>query len=392
MGEGTMENKLLYKPNQLIMSTNKDISVSQKKAYNYILFEAREQLKKDPNKEIFDFNISDIKRNSGIQNTNNKRLKDDLTTLLTTTVEIVQGDNWDVFTLLSRVKKTNGSISISLNDVIKEALISNNYYTTLNLLEISQLTGKYAVIIYEMYLRYKNKEIPYLTIEEFKQLTGTSEVKSYENFARLKAKVINVAIKEIEEKIGVSLNYITKTKGRKVIGIKFKFDRNTAKIKKLKQDLTENRIMSDNLEKAIEKAKNNRFISKAWNKRTDNKINKLWKDRGEEYTKGVLKRAYDGCKSDIKATLVQYLNGIMKNIEDEMDGDTTKVGQDEKKKLDEIKFIPSSENKEDPELMKYKNYMIKRVKETVKESKRFEIISIIMASKSIEEIKNYMGI
>lgn len=389
MGEGTMENKLLYKPNQLIMSTNKDISVSQKKAYNYILFEAREQLKKDPNKEIFDFNISDIKRNSGIQNTNNKRLKDDLTTLLTTTVEIVQGDNWDVFTLLSRVKKTNGSISISLNDVIKEALISNNYYTTLNLLEISQLTGKYAVIIYEMYLRYKNKEIPHLTIEEFKQLTGTSDVKSYENFARLKAKVINVAIDEIEDKIGVSLSYTTKTKGRKVIGIKFRFARNRGKIK---QDPIKNQIMSDSLEKAIEKAKNNRFISEAWNKRTDNKINKLWKDQGEEYTKDVLRRAYDGCKSDIKATLVQYLNGIVKNIKEEIDENTTKVRQDEKKKPDKTKFIPSSENKEDPELMKYKNYMIKRVKETVKEPKRFEIISIIMASKSIEEIKNYMGI
>ncbi len=63
----------------------------------------------------------------------------------------------------------------------------------------------------------------------------------------------------------------------------------------------------------IKKSKKNIYVSKAWNKRTDNKINKLLREEGEEYTVFILKTLYRSLKDDIKTTLVQYINGIIKN-------------------------------------------------------------------------------
>ncbi len=68
------------------------------------------------------------------------------------------------------------------------------------------------------------------------------------------------------------------------------------------------------LEKHIVKAKRNIYASKAWNKRVDNKINKIAREQGEEYAIRVLKIVYDNLRENVKTTLVQYINGIMKNL------------------------------------------------------------------------------
>ncbi len=68
------------------------------------------------------------------------------------------------------------------------------------------------------------------------------------------------------------------------------------------------------LKNEIDKAKRNIFISKTWNKRVDNKIKKIVVEDGEDYAVYILKTAYKNLKQDIRTTLVQYINGIMKNI------------------------------------------------------------------------------
>ena len=85
--------------------------------------------------------------------------------------------------------------------------------------------------------------------------------------------------------------------------------------KRDKTTLSDNKdTLSDKLEKAIIKAKRNIYVSKAWNKRADNKISKIINENGEEYALDILNRLYVSVKQDIKTTLVQYINGIMKNI------------------------------------------------------------------------------
>ncbi len=64
----------------------------------------------------------------------------------------------------------------------------------------------------------------------------------------------------------------------------------------------------------IHKAKRNIYVSRAWDKRTDTKIRKIFNEDGEELACEVLKIIYKNLNKNIKTTLVQYINGVLKNI------------------------------------------------------------------------------
>lgn len=67
------------------------------------------------------------------------------------------------------------------------------------------------------------------------------------------------------------------------------------------------------LERTILKAKKNIYISKKWNSRMDNKVKNLTETYNEDYAIFILNELYKGVNSEIKKTLIQYTNGIIKN-------------------------------------------------------------------------------
>ncbi|MCK5779804.1 MAG: replication initiator protein A [Psychrilyobacter sp.] len=64
----------------------------------------------------------------------------------------------------------------------------------------------------------------------------------------------------------------------------------------------------------IVKAKRNIHVSKAWNKRVDNKFRKIVLEDGEEIAIEILDLLYKRLNTEIKSTLVQYVNGILKIV------------------------------------------------------------------------------
>ncbi|MGL4307566.1 MAG: replication initiator protein A, partial [Cetobacterium sp.] len=52
-------------------------------------------------------------------------------------------------------------------------------------------------------------------------------------------------------------------------------------------------------------------------KRTDTKIKKILLEDGEEVALEILKRLYKNLNNGIKTTLVQYINGVLKNMQQE---------------------------------------------------------------------------
>lgn len=82
---------------------------------------------------------------------------------------------------------------------------------------------------------------------------------------------------------------------------------------KLKADPYKDLPMS--LVELIQKAKRNIYVARAWDKRTDTKIKKIFNEDGEELAGEVLKILYKNLTKNIKTTLVQYINGVLKNID-----------------------------------------------------------------------------
>lgn len=215
---------VIKKPNYTITIKNGRVTALQRKAYNVLLCYAAKELKLDNTKTRFYIPISKIKKDAGITTTNNVYLKDHLRELMTITVECIEKNNdWAIFCLLSQAVKESNLLRYEFPSMIIDELIHNNYYTTLNLVTMKRLYGKYAIILYELAIRYKNVQIPKYSIDGidgFKEITGTEE---YNNFYDLERRVIVPAIQEINEKTDITMSYHLTKEGRKVTEIKFNF-------------------------------------------------------------------------------------------------------------------------------------------------------------------------
>lgn len=78
--------------------------------------------------------------------------------------------------------------------------------------------------------------------------------------------------------------------------------------------ITETYDFSDEILEKIKKAKRNIYVQKSWDKRTDTKIKKILREEGEERVVEVLNILYKNLQGNIRTTLVQYINGVLKNL------------------------------------------------------------------------------
>ncbi len=74
---------------------------------------------------------------------------------------------------------------------------------------------------------------------------------------------------------------------------------------------------SEEVQSRIKRAKKNIYVSGAWNKRTDNKVKRTIREHGEEFAVEVLNRIYKKLNTPVKTTLVQYINGVIRNMKSE---------------------------------------------------------------------------
>ncbi len=222
------KNVVIKKPNQTITITNKNISATQRKAYNVLLHKAQQDLMRDPKQTNFTIPIAEVQDKAGIQRTNNKRVREELEALMDIKVKSIRDDkNWNAFVLLSHVGRAGDQLEFDFPSPIKESLIKNNYYTPLDLAIISGLEGKYAIIFYETAIRYEKKQIPELSIGELKDLTGTQK---YKDFTHIKDRCIDPGINEVNKKTDVMMDYNLTHTGRKVTSIKFSVKRKPGKV------------------------------------------------------------------------------------------------------------------------------------------------------------------
>ena len=197
-----------------------------------------------------------------------------------------------------------------------------------------------AIIIpYELYSmnlsngkEYKKNKINEVTrkiVKSFKSLKDHGYIKDFREILNDKGQP--AIMYSFTDKLGLVTQYTNSQLIKKS---------ETKKIKKNIEDQKENTTSSlfdsEALEKYLIKAKKNMYVSKAWNKRADNKINRIVNEYGEDYAIHILKNLYDGLKQEISKTLVQYINGIIKNhpYEEFLEEKEEKIGVKNVNKLD----------------------------------------------------------
>ncbi len=239
---------VLQKPSGTI-AIRVDLDAIQRKFYDALLYIAKEDLRKDVNKETFVVSLSDLKvllskATKEKMDKNNKYYLEKLKELKEKNAEynILDKDaGWDIegwvslvsdLEIRKEIKTGQIRIVFDLPKRIRRALVDpKGIYANLNLVIIRGLNSKYAIILYELIKDYEKVEIPEMTIEDFRKLFNAEN--KYPKMRDLKRRVLDVAVKELNENENIDflVSYELKKEGKAYTHIKFRVNPKPARVK-----------------------------------------------------------------------------------------------------------------------------------------------------------------
>lgn len=272
---------------------------------------------------------------------------------------------------------------------ILELLLLPEVYVPLDEMVVDKIQGNYTLRMYSLLNDHIKRGEIELTREEL--FTFFCLPKSYENKTNLVKKFISPVLEEVEETSGIKtdVEFIPKHNWERI-----KFYPKKAKIIKPKSPAVIEKIEdiydNEKIKKQIEKTKRNIYVNKAWKKTTDNKLNKILNENGEEVVLEVLKAMYNGLKNEIKTTLVQYINGILKNLKDNKTENLQIFKTEESKTTFENSKKESTNIKEAINNFEKSDILIVFEKLSEKEKTTFENSALEMCSKETDIDKSFL--
>jgi plasmid replication initiation protein len=218
---------IIDKDSSSIQISNK-ITAIQRKSYNYMLKIAKNEFKKNPQKQVFTVTAEELLVFFEIGDQNYSRLKSELEVLNRTQIRynILKKNRkskvFGAFTLISEFEYERGIITYSFPHKIRDMILNPKMFGKINLVVIKSLRSRYSIALYELAEDYLNAQIPKMTIDTFRDLMGLEEGQYYK-FSMFKKYVIDVAVNEIKdrENIGFTITYEIEKVGQKITHIKF---------------------------------------------------------------------------------------------------------------------------------------------------------------------------
>ena len=118
-------------------------------------------------------------------------------------------------------------------DVVPLVTRLEEHFTSYQLKQVSNLTSKYAIRLYELLIAWREVgKTPQIELSEFRQKIGV-ENGEYERMHHFKARVLEPAIKQINEHTDITASYEQHKRGRTISGFSFRF-KQKQQVKKIK--------------------------------------------------------------------------------------------------------------------------------------------------------------
>lgn len=238
--------------NNMVLHSASNLNLNEVKLLRFIIMQTRKG-----DKELYEFEVSakDLCKLLGIKSKDMYKRLDTMTTHLMQEVIRIGDDSkreWRKFHWVDVCEYSKGVIKIKLSDQLKPYLLHlRGCFTKYQLSEIISLKSTYAIRIYEMINGYLNdNNLPHadvaieisISIDEIRRATDTE--KKFERYSSFKSKVIDGALKEINEK---SMYYVTATpykRGKAVAGFEFLIESQVGHTVKM-QDQDNNVLRAD---------------------------------------------------------------------------------------------------------------------------------------------------
>lgn len=128
--------------------------------------------------------------------------------------------------------KDSGSLRIHFSpDVIPYLAELQNQFTYYKIENVVNLKSVYAIRLYELICAWRNvKSMPMISIDELRYKLGVAE-DEYTLMYNFKTRVLNFAIKQINEHSDLKVNYRQHKNGRKIVGFSFVFESKNPTVK-----------------------------------------------------------------------------------------------------------------------------------------------------------------
>ena len=214
----------LIKHSATIQMSN-SVGLLSRKLWNILLWHSYPYLE---SREKHRIRIRDLKKLLEIKTRNHTKIKRSLEDLVGVKVEwnLLDKDKeheWGVTTLLSQVAISRGVCTYGYSPFMREALSEPSMYARINLYMQNLFKSKYSLAMYELLLDYFDRErrmgeTPWIEIERFRDLLGAKG--KYGTFRAFKRRVLQYAIKEVGEEVGVDVEIECLREGKSVTYVK----------------------------------------------------------------------------------------------------------------------------------------------------------------------------
>jgi plasmid replication initiation protein len=208
----------MLKPKELIevRSTGK-FTLEDRRVYNALIEKAWGPKLGDAN-HIFEVSTADLRSIVG----DNQRLKNTLRTLMTTLIEVEDGEDWKATQLLGTTSitsdKNSGVVKFTFPPMVVDLIKNSTIFAKLDLEVMRSFRSKYAFSLYEAIARRVNMRrfTENLTTEDVRNILGVEEGK-LEAYKNLNMYAIQPALLEVNSQSPYTVSIVPVKKGKKVV-------------------------------------------------------------------------------------------------------------------------------------------------------------------------------
>lgn len=139
----------------------------------------------------------------------------------TTNKEIVVKSRW-----VSRIAYVDDLAILEITfapDVVPLITRLEKHFTSYQLKQVSQLTSKYAIRLYELLIAWKEVgNTPIMSLTEFREKLGL-DINEYQKMVNFKSRVLEPALQQINDFTDITVKYEQYKTGRSITGVSFSF-------------------------------------------------------------------------------------------------------------------------------------------------------------------------
>ena len=140
---------------------------------------------------------------------------------------------------VSRIKYIDDSAVLEITfapDVVPLITRLEKHFTSYQIQQVTQLTGKYAIRLYELLIAWREVgKVPQIELSEFRAKLGVED-DEYKAMNHFKSRVLEPSIKQINQHTDITVSYEQHKRGRTITGFSFRFKQKSQPKIEVKRD------------------------------------------------------------------------------------------------------------------------------------------------------------